>query len=189
MTGQSRNSLRRLDMFRSGPGCRATSGVFRTVLCGDGRRRLWLRSVSIAPIRHNRSAVGSAGTAGGRSASAVRERGVVMRLLRRGRSRSARAGSGIVLDKAGHIVTNNTRRNRGQSLTVTTIDCNRLPPTLVGSFPPDAWRGQGLGCRPQDAGVLRRLVPALSGISRSRSANPLVGVSSVTECIVSACRR
>jgi putative serine protease PepD len=46
-------------------------------------------------------------------------------------------GSGIVLDKAGHIVTNNHVVTGAKALTVTTLDGKRYRARLVGSFPPD----------------------------------------------------
>jgi putative serine protease PepD len=46
-------------------------------------------------------------------------------------------GSGIVLDSAGYIVTNNHVVTGAKSLTVTTSDGKRYRAKLVGSFPPD----------------------------------------------------
>src|SRR2546430_2006701 len=46
-------------------------------------------------------------------------------------------GSGIVLDAAGYIVTNNHVVTGAKSLTVTTSDGSRYPAKLVGSFPSD----------------------------------------------------
>jgi S1-C subfamily serine protease len=46
-------------------------------------------------------------------------------------------GSGIILDKAGHIVTNNHVVTGAKAFTVTTHDGKRYRARLVGSFPPD----------------------------------------------------
>jgi len=46
-------------------------------------------------------------------------------------------GSGIVLDAAGDIVTNNHVVLRASSFMVTTSNGNRFRARLVGSFPPD----------------------------------------------------
>ena len=46
-------------------------------------------------------------------------------------------GSGIVLDAAGYIVTNNHVVTGAKSLTVTTSNGSQYPATLVGTFPSD----------------------------------------------------
>ena len=46
-------------------------------------------------------------------------------------------GSGIVIDKAGHVVTNNHVVAGAKAFTVTTLDGKRYRARLVGSFPPD----------------------------------------------------
>ena len=98
-------------------------------------------------------------------------------------------GSGIVLDKAGHIVTNNHVVTGAKAFTVTTRDGRRYGARLVGSFPPD------------DLAVVKvsgaRLEPAsFADSSKLRVGdlaiaigNPLGLRSSVTEGIVSAFRQ
>ena len=97
-------------------------------------------------------------------------------------------GSGIVLDAAGHIVTNNHVISGATSFTVTTSNGTRHPATLVGSFPPD------------DLAVIKisggHLKPAAFADSSKLQVgdlaiaigNPLGLRSSVTEGIVSAFR-
>jgi putative serine protease PepD len=97
-------------------------------------------------------------------------------------------GSGIVLDKARHIVTNNHVVAGAKSFTVTTLDGKRHRARLVGSFPPD------------DLAVIKvsaDLKPAtFADSSKLRVGdiaiaigNPLGLRSSVTEGIVSAFRQ
>jgi putative serine protease PepD len=98
-------------------------------------------------------------------------------------------GSGIVLDSAGNIVTNNHVVSGSSSFTVTASNGTRYPAKLVGSFPPD------------DLAVIRvsgaRLKPAVFAASSKLEVgdlaiaigNPLGLRSSVTEGIVSAFRR
>jgi len=98
-------------------------------------------------------------------------------------------GSGIVLDKAGHIVTNNHVVTGGKAFTVTTLDGKRYRASLVGSFPPD------------DLAVIQvsgaELTPAsFADSSKLRVGdlaiaigNPLGLRSSVTQGIVSAFRQ
>jgi putative serine protease PepD len=98
-------------------------------------------------------------------------------------------GSGIVLDSAGDIVTNNHVVSGASSFTVTTSNGERYPATLVGSFPPD------------DLAVIRvsgaRLRPAVFADSSKLEVgdlavaigNPLGLRSSVTQGIVSAFRQ
>jgi putative serine protease PepD len=98
-------------------------------------------------------------------------------------------GSGIVLDSAGYIVTNNHVVTGAKSLTVTTSSGKRYPAKVVGSFPPD------------DLAVIKvsgaRLQPATFADSSKLQVgdlaiaigNPLGLRSSVTEGIVSAFRQ
>jgi len=98
-------------------------------------------------------------------------------------------GSGIVLDAAGDIVTNNHVVSGGSSFTVTASNGKRYPATLVGSFPPD------------DLAVIKvsgaHLQPAVFADSSKLEVgdlaiaigNPLGLRSSVTEGIVSAFRQ
>jgi putative serine protease PepD len=97
-------------------------------------------------------------------------------------------GSGIVLDAAGYIVTNNHVVTGAKSLTVTTSDGNRYPAKLIGSFPPD------------DLAVIKiaaHLKPATFADSSKLNVgdlaiaigNPLGLRSSVTDGIVSAFRQ
>src|SRR6266496_3615230 len=97
-------------------------------------------------------------------------------------------GSGIVLDAAGDIVTNNHVVSGATSFTVTTSNGKRYPATRVGSFPPD------------DLAVIKisgaHLKPATFADSSTLQVgdlaiaigNPLGLRSSVTEGIVSAFR-
>jgi putative serine protease PepD len=97
-------------------------------------------------------------------------------------------GSGIVLDSAGDIVTNNHVVSGATSFTVTTSTGTRYPAKLVGSFPPD------------DLAVIRvsgaHLKPATFADSSTLQVgdlaiaigNPLGLQSSVTEGIVSGFR-
>jgi S1-C subfamily serine protease len=98
-------------------------------------------------------------------------------------------GSGIVLDAAGDIVTNNHVVSGASTFTVTASNGKRYPATLVGSFPSD------------DLAVIRvsgaQLKPAVFADSSKLEVgdlaiaigNPLGLRSSVTEGIVSAFRR
>lgn len=97
-------------------------------------------------------------------------------------------GSGIVLDAAGDIVTNNHVVTGAKSFTVTTSSGKRYPAKLVGSFPPD------------DLAVIKvsgHLKPATFADSSKLQVgdlaiaigNPLGLQSSVTEGIVSAFRQ
>jgi putative serine protease PepD len=98
-------------------------------------------------------------------------------------------GSGIVLDSAGDIVTNNHVVSGASSFTVTASNGKRYRATLVGSFPPD------------DLAVIRvsgaRLEPAVFADSSKLEVgdiaiaigNPLGLRSSVTQGIVSAFRQ
>jgi putative serine protease PepD len=98
-------------------------------------------------------------------------------------------GSGIVLNSAGHIVTNNHVVTGAKSFTVTTSSGKRYPATLVGSFPAD------------DLAVIKvsgaHLKPATFADSSTLQVgdiaiaigNPLGLQSSVTEGIVSAFRQ
>jgi putative serine protease PepD len=98
-------------------------------------------------------------------------------------------GSGIVLDSAGDIVTNNHVVSGASSFTVTASNGRRYRATLVGSFPPD------------DLAVIRvsgaRLEPAVFADSSKLEVgdiaiaigNPLGLRSSVTQGIVSAFRK
>src|SRR6478672_3099505 len=98
-------------------------------------------------------------------------------------------GSGIVLDAAGDIVTNNHVVSGASTFTVTASNGKRYPATLVGSFPSD------------DLAVIRvsgaHLKPAVFADSSKLQVgdlaiaigNPLGLRSSVTEGIVSAFRQ
>jgi putative serine protease PepD len=98
-------------------------------------------------------------------------------------------GSGIVLDAAGDIVTNNHVVSGATSFTVTTASGKRYAATLVGAFPPN------------DLAVIKasgaHLKPATFADSSSLSVgdlaiaigNPLGLRSSVTEGIISAFRQ
>jgi len=98
-------------------------------------------------------------------------------------------GSGIVLDSAGNIVTNNHVVTGATSFTVTTSTGNRYPAKLVGSFPPDdlaVVRVSGAHLKPAtfaDSSKLRVGDLALA------IGNPLGLRSSVTEGIVSGFRQ
>jgi putative serine protease PepD len=98
-------------------------------------------------------------------------------------------GSGIVLDKAGHIVTNNHVVTGAKAFTVTTHDGKRFRARLVGSFPPDdlaVIKVSGANLKPAsfaDSSKLR------AGDLAIAIGNPLGLRSSVTEGIVSAFRQ
>src|SRR5580765_2293337 len=98
-------------------------------------------------------------------------------------------GSGIVLDKAGYIVTNNHVVTGAKVFTVTTLDGKRYRAKLVGSFPPDdlaVIKVSGADLKPAtfaDSSKLR------AGDLAVAIGNPLGFRSSVTEGIVSAFRQ
>jgi putative serine protease PepD len=98
-------------------------------------------------------------------------------------------GSGIVLDSAGHIVTNNHVVTGERSFTVTTSSGKRYPATLIGAFPPDdlaVIKVSGAHLKPAtfaDSSKLR------VGDLAIAIGNPLGLRSSVTEGIVSAFRQ
>jgi putative serine protease PepD len=98
-------------------------------------------------------------------------------------------GSGIVFDRAGHIVTNNHVVTGAKSFTVTTSSGKRYKATLVGSFPPDdiaVIKISHIGLKPArfaDSSKLR------VGDLAIAIGNPLGLRSSVTEGIVSAFRQ
>jgi putative serine protease PepD len=97
-------------------------------------------------------------------------------------------GSGIVLDAAGHIVTNNHVISGATSFTVTTSNGTRYPATLVGSFPPDdlaVIEISGGHLKPATFADSSRLEVGDLAIAIG---NPLGLRSSVTEGIVSAFR-
>ena len=98
-------------------------------------------------------------------------------------------GSGIVLDAAGDIVTNNHVVSGGSSFTVTTSNGKRYPARLVGSFPPDdlaVIRVSGAHLQPAVFADSSRLEVGDLAIAIG---NPLGLRSSVTEGIVSAFRQ
>jgi len=79
-------------------------------------------------------------------------------------------GSGIALDAAGDIVTNNHVVSGASSFTVTTASGKRYPAKLVGSFPPDdlaVIKVSGARLSPQRSPTRRS---SRSATSRSRSA-------------------
>ena len=98
-------------------------------------------------------------------------------------------GSGIVLDTAGHIVTNNHVVSGASSFTVTMSTGKRYRATMVGAFPPD------------DLAVIKISAPNLKAATFADSSkldvgdvamaigNPLGLQSSVTEGIVSGFRQ
>jgi putative serine protease PepD len=97
-------------------------------------------------------------------------------------------GSGIVLDAAGHIVTNNHVVSGATSFTVTTSSGTRYRATLVGSFPPDdlaVIKIAGAHLKPATFADSSRLQVGDLTIAIG---NPLGLRSSVTEGIVSAFR-
>jgi S1-C subfamily serine protease len=98
-------------------------------------------------------------------------------------------GSGIVLDGAGDIVTNNHVVTGATSLTVTTSSGNRYPAKLVGSFPPDdlaVIKVSGAHLKPATFADSSKLQVGDIAIAIG---NPLGLQSSVTEGIVSAFRQ
>ena len=81
-------------------------------------------------------------------------------------------GSGVVLDSAGDIVTNNHVVTGAKSLTVTTSSGKRYPAKLVGSLPRRRpRRDQGLRS-PPEAGDLRRLLQTPGRRPRNRDRQP-----------------
>jgi S1-C subfamily serine protease len=98
-------------------------------------------------------------------------------------------GSGIVLDRAGHIVTNNHVVTGAKAFTVTTREGRRYRARLVGSFPPDdlaVVKVSAAGLRPATFADSSRLQVGDLAIAIG---NPLGLRSSVTEGIVSAFRQ
>jgi putative serine protease PepD len=98
-------------------------------------------------------------------------------------------GSGIVLDRAGHIVTNNHVVTGARAFTVTTLDGKRYRARLVGSFPPDdlaVIKVSGADLEPASFADSSRLRVGDLAIAIG---NPLGLRSSVTEGIVSAFRQ
>jgi S1-C subfamily serine protease len=98
-------------------------------------------------------------------------------------------GSGIVLDKAGHIVTNNHVVAGAKAFTVTTVDGKRYRARLVGSFPPDdlaVIKVSGADLTPASFADSSKLRVGDLAIAIG---NPLGLRSSVTEGIVSAFRQ
>jgi putative serine protease PepD len=98
-------------------------------------------------------------------------------------------GSGIVLDSAGDIVTNNHVVTGANSFTVTTSSGNRYPAKLVGSFPPDdlaVIKVSGAHLKPATLADSSKLQVGDIAIAIG---NPLGLQSSVTEGIVSAFRQ
>ena len=97
-------------------------------------------------------------------------------------------GSGIVLDAAGHVVTNNHVVSGATSFTVTTSNGTRYPATLVGSFPLDdlaVIKISGGHLKPATFGDSSRLQVGDLAIAIG---NPLGLRSSVTDGIVSGFR-
>ena len=98
-------------------------------------------------------------------------------------------GSGIVLDKAGHIVTNNHVVSGAKAFTVTTQDGKRYRARLVGSFPPDdlaVIKVSGADLKPAQFADSSKLQVGDLAVAIG---NPLGLRSSVTEGIVSAFRQ
>ena len=98
-------------------------------------------------------------------------------------------GSGIVLDTAGDIVTNNHVVTGATSFTVTTSSGKRYAATLVGAFPPDdlaVIKASGAHLKPATFADSSNLQVGDLAIAIG---NPLGLRSSVTEGIVSAFRQ
>jgi putative serine protease PepD len=98
-------------------------------------------------------------------------------------------GSGIVLDKAGHIVTNHHVVSGAKAFTVTTREGKRYRARLVGSFPPDdlaVVKVSGADLKPASFADSSKLRVGDLAIAIG---NPLGLRSSVTEGIVSAFRQ
>jgi putative serine protease PepD len=98
-------------------------------------------------------------------------------------------GSGIVLDEAGDIVTNNHVVSGGSSFTVTTSNGKRYRAKLVGAFPPDdlaVIKAASAHLRPASFADSSKLSVGDLAIAIG---NPLGLRSSVTQGIVSAFRQ
>jgi S1-C subfamily serine protease len=98
-------------------------------------------------------------------------------------------GSGIVLDSAGDLVTNNHVVTGASSFTVTDSTGKRYPATLVGTFPPDdlaVINASGAHLKPATFADSSKLQVGDLAIAIG---NPLGLRSSVTEGIVSAFRQ
>jgi len=98
-------------------------------------------------------------------------------------------GSGIDLDKAGHIVTNNHVVTGAKAFTVTTLNGKRYRARLVGSFPPDdlaVIQVSGADLAPASFADSSKLRVGDLAIAIG---NPLGLRSSVTQGIVSAFRQ
>ena len=98
-------------------------------------------------------------------------------------------GSGIVLDAAGYIVTNNHVVTGAKSLTVTTSNGSQYPATLVGTFPSDdlaVIKISGADLKAATFGDSSKLNVGDLAIAIG---NPLGLRSSVTDGIVSAFRQ
>lgn len=98
-------------------------------------------------------------------------------------------GSGIVLDSAGFIVTNNHVVSGATSFTVTTSSGNRYPAKLVGSFPPDDLAVIKVSGAHLKAATFADSSKLDVGDLAIAIGNPLGLRSSVTEGIVSAFRQ
>jgi putative serine protease PepD len=97
-------------------------------------------------------------------------------------------GSGVVFDRAGHIVTNNHVVSGGTSFQVTTSTGKRYSATLVGTFPPDdiaVVKVVGADLKPATFADSSKLQVGDLALAIG---NPLGLQSSVTEGIVSAFR-
>jgi S1-C subfamily serine protease len=97
-------------------------------------------------------------------------------------------GSGVVLDSAGYIVTNNHVVKGATSLTVTMSNGKRYPAKLVGSFPPDdiaVVKISGSNLKPATFADSSKLQVGDLAIAIG---NPLGLQSSVTDGIVSGFR-
>jgi putative serine protease PepD len=97
-------------------------------------------------------------------------------------------GSGIVLDSAGYIVTNNHVVTGAKSLTVTTSDGKRYPAKLVGSFPPDDLAVVKVSGAHLKAATFADSSKLQVGDTAIAIGNPLGLQSSVTDGIVSGFR-
>jgi putative serine protease PepD len=98
-------------------------------------------------------------------------------------------GSGVVLDAAGHVVTNNHVVTGASSFTVTTSNGKRYRATLVGAFPPDdlaVIKAQGAHLVPATFADSAKLHVGDLAIAIG---NPLGLRSSATQGIVSAFRQ
>jgi putative serine protease PepD len=97
-------------------------------------------------------------------------------------------GSGVVLDAAGDIVTNNHVVTGATSLTVTTSSGKRYPAKLVGSFPPDDLAVIKVSGANLHAATFADSSKVQVGDIAIAIGNPLGLQSSVTDGIVSAFR-